>query len=151
MSFLTTPETCHILQEVITCTLKPNSTILLHVTYSLTSLALLRTRSMMIICPDSFWSPVLLLVMIVVSVAVIVVVVVIVAVVPYPELIARPENHEHTSQSSSFQWAPIQDTSRPAHRNDCCMPRCHLLLESEFKALVPSFGFQLLGSIQWSS
>ncbi|GJU32753.1 hypothetical protein Tco_1176342 [Tanacetum coccineum] len=34
---------------------------------------------MMIICPDSFWSPVLLLVMIVVSVAVIVVVVVIVA------------------------------------------------------------------------
>ncbi|GJR70876.1 hypothetical protein Tco_0016941 [Tanacetum coccineum] len=80
MSFLTTPETCHILQKVVTCTLKPNSTILLYVTYSLTSLALLRTRSMMIICPDSFWSPVLLLVMIVVSVTVIVVVVVIVVV-----------------------------------------------------------------------
>ncbi|GKF77473.1 hypothetical protein Tco_0229943 [Tanacetum coccineum] len=80
MSFLTTPETSHILLEVITYTLKPYSTILLRVTYSLTSLALLRTRSMMIICPDSLWSPILLLVMIVVLVAVIVVVVVIAVV-----------------------------------------------------------------------
>ncbi|GJZ82813.1 hypothetical protein Tco_0647986 [Tanacetum coccineum] len=37
------------------------------------------------------------------------------------------ETHECTFQSSSFQWAPIQDTSRPAHGNDCCMPQCRLL------------------------
>ncbi|GJZ30435.1 hypothetical protein Tco_0575482 [Tanacetum coccineum] len=35
--------------------------------------------------------------------------------------------------------------------NDYCKLRYHLLSESEFKVLVPSFGFQLLGSIQWSS
>ncbi|GJV77445.1 hypothetical protein Tco_1509029 [Tanacetum coccineum] len=69
MSFLTTPKTCHILQEVITCTLKPSSTILLHI--SSINLTLSWSYS---ICPDSFLPPILLLAMIVVLVAVIVVV-----------------------------------------------------------------------------
>ncbi|GJT17485.1 hypothetical protein Tco_0876191 [Tanacetum coccineum] len=43
--------------------------------------------------------------------------------------------------------APIHDTSRPVRGNDCCKLQYHLLSESESKALVPSFGFQLLDSI----
>ncbi|GKE72614.1 hypothetical protein Tco_1534655 [Tanacetum coccineum] len=100
--------------------------------------------------PGSFLPLILLLVIVVVSVAVVVVVVgvtVVVVVGVGVSLVVFP----FPLISSSFQWAPIQDTSRPAHGNDCCMPRCHLLSESESKVLVPSFRFQLLGSIQWSS
>ncbi|GKG43605.1 hypothetical protein Tco_0482698, partial [Tanacetum coccineum] len=39
-----------------------------------------------------------------------------------------------------------QDTSRPTHGNDCFMPRCRLLLESESRALAPSFRFRLFHS-----
>ncbi|GJZ31674.1 hypothetical protein Tco_0576721, partial [Tanacetum coccineum] len=61
------------------------------------------------------------------------------------------ETYECTFQSSYFKWTPIQDTSELVRGNDYYKLRYHLLSESESKVLVPSFGFQLLGSIQWSS
>ncbi|GJU48279.1 hypothetical protein Tco_1217834 [Tanacetum coccineum] len=78
----------------------------------------------MIICPDSFWSLVLLLVMIVVSIAVIVVVMVIVVVIvvccycwvvvvsPTLNLLARPDTTNVSFQSSFFLWTTNSGTSR---------------------------------------
>ncbi|GJW01175.1 hypothetical protein Tco_0071185 [Tanacetum coccineum] len=56
-----------------------------------------------------------------------------------------------TIQSSYFSVTPIQVTPEQFRGNDYCNFDINLLSESEFKVLVPSFGFQLLGSIQWSS
>ncbi|GKF09955.1 hypothetical protein Tco_0044179, partial [Tanacetum coccineum] len=96
--------------------------------------------------PGSFLPPVLLLVIVVVSIAVVVVVIIVVmvivvgvslAVFPFPFIAftnsSSPtlnclldqfmghtfqETHAHTFQSSSFQWAPIQDTSKLVRGND---------------------------------
>ncbi|GJR36487.1 hypothetical protein Tco_1212171 [Tanacetum coccineum] len=106
---------------------------------------------MMVICPDSFWSLVLLLVIIIVSVAVIVVVVVVVVAVmvivvvvslvvfPFP-FIAFPNSCSPTPELIVRQftghWTPIQDTSELGCGFDYCKLRCHLLSESKSKVLV---------------
>ncbi|GJW77826.1 hypothetical protein Tco_0139508 [Tanacetum coccineum] len=84
------------------------------------------------LCPDIFLSTVLLLVMIVVSVAVIVAVVVIVAVMVVVVVM-------------------VIVIVVSLVENPRILPSIFFIFKSESKALVPSFGFQLLGSIQWSS
>ncbi|GKG24146.1 hypothetical protein Tco_0392182, partial [Tanacetum coccineum] len=96
--------------------------------------------------PGSFLPPILLLVIVVVSVAVVVVVVV-VSLVVFPLPFIAFTNSGCPTLNCLLNQPTGHDTSRPTHGNDCCMPQCCLLLESKSRALAPSFGFQLLGSI----
>ncbi|GJV98353.1 hypothetical protein Tco_1553605 [Tanacetum coccineum] len=104
---------------------------------------------------------VVIVVVVVVVVVMVIVIVVSLVVFPFP-FIAFPDSCSPTLNCLLDQFTghvdclmqgspPIHDTSRPVRGNDCCKLQYHLLSESESKALVPSFGFQLLGSIQWSS
>ncbi|GJV15651.1 hypothetical protein Tco_1360974 [Tanacetum coccineum] len=61
---------------------------------------------------------------------------------PYPELIGRSQFHEPSLiASKQGRYALKKDTSELVHGNDYCKLRYHLLLESESKVLVSSFGF----------